>query len=111
MLVKSLIFTVAGILATLVIRFINKRKALLLQKMVDEDKQKEKDVLQAEWDRIELSKQPLLEITPINQTNDGDNNQLLRKQSQQKNSPFNMPWSEEESKTTRHGGGYDGELT
>ena len=77
--------------------------------MVEDETKKEKDILQAEWDRIEFSKQPLLEITPIAQTNDNDN-QLLRKQSQN-NQPFNLPWSEEESKTDRRDGGYDGELT
>ena len=65
MLVKSLIFTIAGVLATMIFRFINKRKAMQLKQMVEEEEQKEKDLLQKEWDRIELSKQPVLEITPV----------------------------------------------
>jgi len=60
MLVKSLIFVVAGILATLVFRLINRRKALQLQQMEDEERQKSKRLLEQEWDRIERSKQPLL---------------------------------------------------
>ena len=68
MLIKSLIFTVAGVLATMVFRFINKRKAMQLQALVDEEERKERELMQKEWDRIELSKQPVLEITPIAST-------------------------------------------
>ena len=65
MLIKSLIFTVAGVMATIVFRFINKRKAMQLKALVDEEDRKERELMQKEWDKIERSKQPLLEITPV----------------------------------------------
>ena len=59
-LLKSFIFAIAGILATLVFKLINKRKAMMLAAMEEEERQQERDLLQSEWDRIEESKQPLL---------------------------------------------------
>ena len=52
MLVKSIIFAVAGILATLVFRFISKRKAEQLERLKAEQRKKEEDLLEEEWNRI-----------------------------------------------------------
>lgn len=69
--------------------------------------------MQDEWERVERSKQPLLEITPLTGTAD----ELIddRRGSaipDHKNNlahSLSLPWSEEESKVGRMG--YDGELT
>lgn len=52
MLVKSIIFAIAGILATLVFRFISKRKAEQLERLKAEQRKKEEDLLEEEWNRI-----------------------------------------------------------
>ena len=97
MLVKSIIFAIAGILATLVFRFISQRKAAQLERLKAEQRKKEEDLLEEEWNRINGQKQPLLQITPITEqleTKQEDDNQLLTQS-------FSLPWPEEESKTTR----------
>ena len=43
MLIKSLIFAVAGIVAMIVFRFIRKRKALLIKKMEEEEERAENE--------------------------------------------------------------------
>ena len=43
MLIKSLIFAVAGIVAMVVFRFIKQRKALLVKKMEEEEQRLEKE--------------------------------------------------------------------
>ena len=43
MLIKSLIFAVAGIVAMIVFRFIRKRKALLVKKMEEEEERAENE--------------------------------------------------------------------
>ena len=60
MLVKSIIFAIAGILATLVFRFISKRKARQLEQMQAEHRKKEQELLEQEWNRQNSKKQPLL---------------------------------------------------
>ena len=96
MFVKSMIFAIAGILATLVFRLINKRKAEQLHQMEEEERRQERELLQQEWDLLEARKQPLLQITPLSQPSVPRPTQVS----------YALPWSEEESKTSR--GGYDG---
>lgn len=76
MLVKSLIFAIAGILATLVFRLINRRKAMQLKLIEEEEKRQEQELMQQEWDRIQASKLPLLQITPVGQA---DNHQQKKR--------------------------------
>mmetsp|Transcript_9720 Transcript_9720/g.13284 ORF Transcript_9720/g.13284 Transcript_9720/m.13284 type:complete len:157 (+) Transcript_9720:245-715(+) len=56
MLLKSIIFAVAGILATLIFRLINKRKARQLATLEAQRKKEEEELLQAEWDKLNKSK-------------------------------------------------------
>ena len=69
--------------------------------------------MQDEWDRVEQSKQPVLEIQPFQQSHEETGNNKVVKDNVRSRATFSLPWSEEESKTDRRGvgGGYDGELT
>ena len=65
MLIKSLIFAVAGILAALIFRLINVRKVAQLRKLEQEEEEKAEKLLVEAWENSQ-EKAPLLKIVKEN---------------------------------------------